>query len=394
MGLLKSLTSITAFVGKEMRELVRRPGALLSLLFGPLIIMALFGVGYTGARQPFDAVVVVPPESGLPQEVDYYTDLAGGRLEVVEVTTDLEHARRRLHRQEVGLLFVAPANAAQELRAGRQSVVVVEWNQTDPVGDNLARFVISSFIAELNRRIIEEAAAQGIGLAQEAGDPVELDPEVLASPARAETRNVAPSEPGVVRFFGPAVFALVLQHLAVTITALSIVRERLSGAVDLFRVAPVSAVEVLLGKYVAFGALSALVAILIAILMVQLLGLPLLGGWGALAGVIGLIIFASLGLGLLISILSDTERQAVQLSMLVLLASVFFSGLVLPAEEFTPQVQWFAYALPVTHGIRLVQDVMLRGGTSAVWQYWALAGIGLALFVATAFRMRALMARG
>ena len=395
--MLKSLTRITAFIGKEMRELIRRPGALLSLLFGPLLIMALFGVGYTGARRPYDAVVVVPPESGLPQELDYYQELTAGRLEVVEVTPDVEHARGRLQRQEVGLVFVAPSNAQEELRAGRQSTVLVEWNQVDPVGHNLAQFVVSSFVQELNRQIIEQAAAQGISYVQETtggAAPTKLTPEVLASPARAETRNVAPSEPGVLRFFGPAVFALVLQHLAVTITALSIVRERLSGAVDLFRVAPVNALEVLLGKYLAFGALSGLIAILTSVLMIQLLGLPLLGGWSPFAGVVALIIFASLGLGLLISILSDSERQAVQLSMLVLLASVFFSGLVLPAEEFLPQVRWFAYALPVTHGIRLLQDTMLRGETNAVWQLWTLLGIGLALFVLTGLRLARLMARG
>ena len=134
--------------------------------------------------------------------------------------------------------------------------------------------------------------------------------------------------------------------------------------------------------------------VLTSVLMIQLLGLPLLGGWAPFAGVIALIIFASLGLGLLISILSDSERQAVQLSMLVLLASVFFSGLVLPAEEFLPQVRWFAYALPVTHGIRLLQDIMLRGGTNAAWEIWALAGIGVTLFALTGLRMRALMARG
>jgi ABC-2 type transport system permease protein len=392
---LKSLASISAFIGKEMRELIRRPGALISLLLGPLIIMAVFGVGYTGTRRPFDAVVVVPEQSGLPQDVGYYQDLAAGRLNVVDVASDAEAARDRLQRQQVGLVVIAPESPAAELRAGRQSVVTVEWNQVDPVGNSLAQFVVTSFLQELNRRIIEEAAAEGIAyLEATTGESrVELSPEVLASPARAETQNIAPSDPGVLRFFGPAVFALVLQHLAVTITALSIVRERLSGAIDLFRVAPVSALEVLLGKYVAFGALSSLLAILISVLMIEVLGLPLLGGWAPLAGIVALVIFASLGLGLLISIVSDSERQAVQLSMLLLLASVFFSGLVLPAEEFAPQVRTVAYLLPVTHGIRLLQDTMLRGATNAEWELWALAGIGAVLFVLTAARMRALLAQ-
>jgi ABC-2 type transport system permease protein len=74
---------------------------------------------------------------------------------------------------------------------------------------------------------------------------------------------------------------------------------------------------------------------------------------------------------------SDSERQAVQLSLLVLLASVFFSGFVLPITEFTDPVRAVAYTLPVTHGIRLLQDLMLRGGTNDAWEFLALAVIAL-----------------
>ena len=395
--MIKSLTRMTAFIGKEMRELIRRPGALLSLLFGPLIIMALFGIGYTGTRRAMDTVIVIPPETGLSTDPAYYNDLARGRVNVVEVSQDPEDARERLARQEIGLVIVAPPDAAARLQAGEQSVVTAEWNQVDPVGDNLARFIVSTLIQELNREIIEQAVTEGIAYIERTSAgaaPVEIPPEVLAAPARAETVNIAPSEPGVLKYFGPAVFALVLQHLAVTVTALSIVRERLSGAFDLFRVAPVSTLEVLLGKYVAFGILCLLIGFLVVALMLQFLGLPLLGGWRPFMLIIALLTFASLGLGLLISIVADSERQAVQLAMIVLLASVFFSGFVLPVEEFVPEVRWFAYALPVTHGIRLLQDTMLRGETNAVWQLWALLGIGFALFVLTGWRLSRLMTRG
>ncbi len=88
-----------------------------------------------------------------------------------------------------------------------------------------------------------------------------------------------------------------------------------------------------------------------------------------------------------------SERQAVQLSLLVLLASVFFSGFVLSIDEFIPQVRALAYALPVTHGIRLAQDVMLRGWTNEVWHVWALLGIALVLIVASWALLRRGMAR-
>ena len=88
-------------------------------------------------------------------------------------------------------------------------------------------------------------------------------------------------------------------------------------------------------------------------------------GYGDVAWVVVLLSFASLGLGLLISTIVDSERQAVQLSMLVLLASVFFSGFVLPLDQFITPLRIAAYSLPVTHGIQLLQDYMLRGGTNA-----------------------------
>ena len=70
-----------------------------------------------------------------------------------------------------------------------------------------------------------------------------------------------------------------------------------------------------------------------------------------------------------------SERQTVQLSLLILLASVFFSGFVLPLEEFNAPVQALAFLLPVTHAIRLMQDVMLRGSTLYLWEFGALAAI-------------------
>jgi ABC-2 type transport system permease protein len=189
------------------------------------------------------------------------------------------------------------------------------------------------------------------------------------------------------------VLVLVLQHMAVSLTAISLVRDRVSGAIDLFRVAPIHPVEVLVGKYAAYCLLSAVVAVILLALTVFGLNVPMLGDRVTLAGALGLLIFASVGMGMLISTISDSERQAVQLTMLVLLASVFFSGFVLPLEDFQASARGLAYALPVTHGIRLTQDTMLRGETSADWQIWTLGGLGAAFFLVTAVTMHRVLAR-
>jgi ABC-2 type transport system permease protein len=222
--------------------------------------------------------------------------------------------------------------------------------------------------------------------------PVQLSPQVVAAPTRAELHNLAPVEPNVVAYFAPAVLALVLQHMGVTLTALSMVRERLSGAMDLFRVAPLRSLEILVGKYLAYAFFNLSIASAICFLLVGVLNVPLLSPPGQVATVVALLSFASLGLGLLISTIVDSERQAVQLSMLVLLASVFFSGFVLPLDQFIEPLRIAAYALPVTHGIQLLQDFMLRGQTNHSWELGALAAIGIVLFLLTSVTLRRNMA--
>jgi ABC-2 type transport system permease protein len=203
-----------------------------------------------------------------------------------------------------------------------------------------------------------------------------------------ETRNWAPLTPTTLQFFAPAVFALVLQHVAVTLSALSMVRERSAGRIELFRVAPVNATEILVGKYLAYGLLSFVVAGTIGLLMVAVLGVPLLGGWEPFAVIAAALAFAALGLGLLISALADSERQAVQLAMLALLASVFFSGFVLPVDAFREPIHALTYALPLTHANALLQDAMWRGAIRDSGHLWFLIAIGAALFIYAALAVR------
>jgi ABC-2 type transport system permease protein len=393
-SLQQSVIRMASFTGKELREVIRRPGVLLSLIVGPFLIMFIFGLGYSGYRAPFVTEIVVPENSDLPREPDYYADLAPGRLDVREVGTDAEAAERRLRNGDIDLMIVAPENASAELRSGRQTTIRVAWNQVDPVYDQLAGLATSILVSSLNAEIIETAAAEGIAFAEgELGPAADVPPEVIARPTTADTVNVAPTEPNVISFFGPAVFALVIQHLAITLTALSLVRERLSGQMDRFRVAPVTSMELLVGKYVAYAVLSLAVGAVVGALLVGVLGVPLLGGWLPFVGIVLLLTFASLGVGLLISLIADSERQAVQLSMLVLLASVFFSGFVLPVSDFAEWTQYLAYALPVTHGIGLLQELMLRGTLTQLWMVGALAAIGLILYVGSLLRLRRVLRR-
>ena len=301
MSLVKALYRILAFVGKELVEVRRRPGALLSLILGPFLIMAIFGVGYGGYRRPLNTVVVVPAESGLPTDIAAYKPISGSGLEIIEVTSDEASADARLRDRTIDVVLVAPSDVEANFRAGQQSVIKVLVNVVDPVDANYAVFLARALEREVNRVIIERIAEEGQSYALGAGasEAAEIPPAIVAAPTRAEVVNVAPSQPGVVQFFGTAVLALILQHMAVTLIALSVVRERMSGLFEIFRVSPTSTAELLIGKLIAFGILCGGVALVTLLLLIFAFNVPMLGEPALLAALVVLLILASMGLGLL-----------------------------------------------------------------------------------------------
>ncbi len=375
---------LLAFVGKELVETIRRPGALVSLVLGPFLIMAVFGAGFSGVRRPLETVIVIPDSSQLPRDAEQYQELAGAPLHIAEIVNDRGEAESRLQAGLIDLIVVAPEDPEATFRSGQRSTIEVIVDETDPVDENYAAILGNTLADAVNRRLIEQAVEAGTGYIVEAGEAqaATIPADVVAAPTESRLVNLAPNAPTVTSYFGPAVLALILQHLAVTLVSMSLVRERKSGVMELFRISPVSSAEVLAGKVLAYGILGFVVAGLTAGLLVVGLGVPALAEPGYLALAIGLLLLASLGLGLLIAVVSDSERQAVQLSLLVLLASVFFSGFVLAVDEFTPPVRALAYGLPVTHGIQLLQDFMLRGSTTHLWQLAALGVIAAVTLVA------------
>src|SRR5438445_698617 len=273
LGLLKSWTRTTAFISKEVREVIRRPGALFSLIFGPFVIMGVFGLGYSGQYRALSTVLVVPRSANLPRDANFYQQFGGESVRIVGITDDVDAARARLQRQEIDLLVVAPSDLEQNFLSGQQSAIDIEYNELDPVRDNYARFIAYRQVQELNRALIEQVIGQGeqyILQSTGAQPPITIPPQVIAAPMRPEPRNLAPISPNVIAFFSPAV-----------------------------------------------------------------------------------------------------------------LASVFFSGFVLPLDQFVTPLRIASYALPVTHGIQLLQDFMLRGATNESWELLVLGAIGVLLFLLT-----------
>jgi ABC-2 type transport system permease protein len=207
-----------------------------------------------------------------------------------------------------------------------------------------------------------------------------------------EASNTVPAEPTAIGFFAPAVVALLLQHIAVSLASLSMVRDRLLGATEVYRVAPVSPLEIIVGKTLSYGLLLGLVSVALFFLVNRLLGVPMLGQpiW-AIAS-LGLLLFASLGLGFFIAGLAETETQAVQLAMLVLLASIFFGGFFLALETLWEPIRAISYVLPVTFGSIDLRDVMLRGVTPEPLMLGALGLIGVICYALASFELSRRMA--
>jgi ABC-2 type transport system permease protein len=207
-----------------------------------------------------------------------------------------------------------------------------------------------------------------------------LPPEVVISPLALETQNLARLEPDLVTFYAPSIVALLVQHAAVSMGALALVRERLAGTFDLYAVAPINVLHLLLGKYLAYLIFTLIIAIVVLAVLLGGMGVPLLGSpWRLVLTVVALT-FASVGLGFALSLLASSEQQAVQLAMLLLLGVVFFSGFTLPLDALRQPAIGIAYALPATYGIHLLRDVMLRGTADGPPLLTILTLIALAMF--------------
>ena len=279
VGPIKSLIRIYAQVRKELIQVRRRPGAFFSLVLGPFIIMALFGLGYTGVNRALDTAIVIPQGLSLPSDPAYYQNLVGPAVNVKYVSQTPDQPLADLAAQKLDFVIAAPADATTKFQSGQQATIQVSINSVDPVAANYAGFIAQVMNQKVNEEIIKQAVTQGQGyaIAGSLGQAAQIPPEVVAAPTTVTVNNVAPSQPSVIGFAAPAALALMLQHMAVTLTALSFVRERLSGAMEMFRVSPVNSLELVLGKYLGLGLVSAVIAAISGALLVTVLGVPMLG---------------------------------------------------------------------------------------------------------------------
>jgi ABC-2 type transport system permease protein len=260
----------------------------------------------------------------------------------------------------------------------------------DPVEGRAIELFMQSAVDDANQQVIAETVARAQAEAGarrgdvedvEVGSATEelltISPEVIAAPFRGEAIRVAADGIALQDFYAPAVAVVLLQHLLVTALGLSLVREESLGTTELYRVAPLRAGEIVVGKYLGHLLVAGVVGAALLALLIFGLDVPMRGDPAWLVATVAAVCFASAGLGFLVSLASRSDSQAVQYAMLVLLVTVFFSGFILSLDRFTPQVGWVSYLVPATYGIDALRDVMLRGAAPSLVAIGALIAMGV-----------------
>ena len=382
--MFKIIIRLLSFFNKEINEIRRQPRLVLSLIFGPFVILLLFGVGYAGERPKLKTALVVP-QSGLEDvNLEELKRAISANFRLVSVGSDEEAAMAKLRSGEVDVVEVIPADVEDRLLRGEQAPVEVRYNEISPLNEQWIQYLGYAQVNEINKAIQIQVVQSLQAELQKNGVKNTIPPQVLVSPMQQKYDNLRGKSLSFMNFYAPSVLALILQHIAITLGALSLVRERLLGALELFRVAPVSAIQVIVGKYLGYTLFIGVITAALVGLMIWpgVLGVPFLGSATLFVGMVVLLTLASLGIGFLISTWSVSDSQAVQLSMLVLLLSIFFSGFFLPLENFRVPINYLGYVLPLTHGIAGFQAIMLRGIGPSFLTWLMLGSIAAVTFVA------------
>jgi ABC-2 type transport system permease protein len=365
----------TAILYKEFLSVLRDPFTLFFMLFPPLVEMIAFGYALDTdvkhmATMVFDEDRTTESRQLIDQFVNTQTFKIVGEVHSIQ---DLAAAIRR-GKAYVGIQI--PPDFTRNLRAGRTARLQV---LIDGSNSSIASSSLNTSLNVAFRNAV-------IQLAQRAGFrelPVEVRPQILYNP---EMRSP--------NFFVPGVIGVVLQIATTFATAMSLVRERERGTLEQLMVSPLSRWGLMLGKLTPYLCIGMLMASGLFAVMRYLFQVPIAGDVAGLMFATLLYVFALLSLGLLISTKAENQIQALQMTMVFILPSVFFSGFIFPRET----MPWIFYTigsfLPATYYIELERAIVLRGadlhdfGLNVV----VLAGMGLLLFTLCAARFKQKMA--
>jgi ABC-2 type transport system permease protein len=323
---------------KELRQL-RRDRRTVALMVGlPIVLLVVFGYAASFDVESLRTVVVGPGSAQVAAA-------APRRLEVVG-----EHPAE------------GRADAVRRLRDGGAQVAIVTGQRPAVLVDGSDLFAARAAVQTFAQRPGGLPAA-----------------EVLFNPSLATSVMMV-----------PALVGLILVFIGTVATSLGVVRERQSGTLEQLAVMPLRPRDVFVGKLLPYFRIAAIDLAVITAVGIFLFDVPFRGSpWVLVLGAVEFL-FVTLGLGVLISTVSQNQGQAIQLAMMTMLPQILLSGMIFPLSAMARGVRWIAYLLPLTYFNQVSRGVMIRGASlgSLALPLAALAALGLVVFSLSVLRFR------
>ena len=355
-----SIDRTLAVLQKEFRHM-RRDGVTLRLVVAlPLMQLILFGYAINGDPKHLPTAVVAADSSEFSRSL-----IEGMRnSRYFDVTRRLQseiEGDRLLAEGRVKFLVVIPPDFGRTLMRGERPVVLVAADATDPAATGNA---IAS-LAQIAQRAVGRDL---VGVAARAG---------AFTPAPVEVRVQARYNPDGITQYNtvPGLMAVVLSLSCTILTSIAVTKEREKGTLENLLATPVRPLEFMAGKvlpYVVVGYTQAIICLAFARV---LFGVPFEGSFLLLMLMTGVFILASLAVGFTFSTLAQTQMQAMQMSQFFFLPGMLLSGFMFPFEGMPKFAQWIGSLLPMTHFLRIVRGIMLKGNglTEVLPHFWPLA---------------------
>jgi len=309
-----------AMVAKEFRQLRRDRRTVAMMIVLPVLLLVVFGYAANFDVHDIPTVVVGP----------------GAR----EAAAALRPPFR--------VTDVAPAAGASAARSRLQDgqavvAVVTGGSGVDVLMDGTQLFSVETAESALARL----AAARGAGAG--GADESRVREQILYDPKLTTSWVMVPGLAG-----------LILVFVGTLITSLGVVRERQTGTLEQLAVMPLRARDVIAGKIAPYLMVAAVDLTAIVLIGMGLFGVPFTGNVATFALGAALFLLVTLGMGVLISTVSQNQGQAIQLAFMTMLPQVLLSGLIFPVTSMAAGVRWISYVLPLTYFIEISRGVMLK----------------------------------
>jgi ABC-2 type transport system permease protein len=345
---------------KEFIQLKRDRVSFAMIIMIPLVQLLLFGYAINTNPRHLPTAVLLQENSDVGRSILRALENTQ-YFKVTHVVRTEREFDRLLANGSVLFAIEIPANFERELRRGDRPAILVASDATDPVASGSA-------IAALNG-VLQTALRYDHGIPETVLPPFEFRTHARYNPAAETSLNIVPGLVGTILTMTMLIF-----------TALSVTREIERGTMESLLSMPITPVEIMLGKIVPYILVGFIQASLILSIGILLFGVPLLGSLSLLAALSTLFITANLAIGYTFSTLAQNQLQAMQMSLMFFLPNILLSGFMFPFAGMPVWAQWIGEALPLTHYLRIVRSIMLKGAAFPDLYYDTAMLAGLMLF--------------